>query len=189
LFFWLLRSKCVFQFFEGKAKLGFSSFFVFGRRRNYVFLGFLNFSDLGLHRFHLKILEMHFHNLLVIHNISTITPVLRQSCRSMRPPLLYICDQTARRMFGINHIKTPRPSTPRAGQETSADGTGPDKTCARQGGAISCTACGSDASDRAYCPKSHNASSLPDRDRAPARTAGRKGRYRSTAFSHIGGLV
>lgn len=103
--------------------------------------------------------------------------------------MLYTYDQTAGHIFGLNHIKTPRPSKPRDGQETSADGTGPEKTCARQGGAIGGTAYGSDAFERDYCRESNRAASLPDRDRAPARKAGRKGRYSRTAFSHIGGLA
>lgn len=43
----------------------------------------------------------------------------------------YTDDHTAGHIFGLNHIKTPRPSNPRDGQETSADGTGPEETCAR----------------------------------------------------------
>jgi len=53
--------------------------------------------------------------------------------------MLYTDDQTAGHIFGINHIKAPCSSKPRDGQENSADGTGPEKTCARQGGVISGT--------------------------------------------------
>ena len=55
--------------------------------------------------------------------------------------MLYMIDHTAGQIFGPNHIKTHRPSKPLDGQENSANGTGPEKTCARQGGVIRSTAC------------------------------------------------
>ncbi len=64
----------------------------------------------------------------------------------------YTDEQAAEHIFGINHSITPRPSKPRGGQENSANGTGPEETCARQGGAISGTACGRDVFKRPYCP-------------------------------------
>ena len=49
----------------------------------------------------------------------------------------YIDVQTAGQIFGIKHIEFTRLTARQDGRETSADGTEPEKTCMRQGGAIS----------------------------------------------------
>lgn len=100
----------------------------------------------------------------------------------------YIDPNAAGQVFGTYKINETAPVLRWIGQETSANGTGPEETRKRQGGARGITRrC--HASDRTYCLDTRCASSLPDRDRATARAAGCKGRCRCPAFRHTGGLI
>ena len=48
--------------------------------------------------------------------------------------MLYIIDQTAGRISGLEHIDIDRLAPRQSGRETSANGTGPEETCKRQEG-------------------------------------------------------
>lgn len=100
----------------------------------------------------------------------------------------YIDPNAAGQVFGTYQINETAPALRWIGQENSANGAGPEETYKRQGDARGVTRrC--HAFERSYCLDSRSASSLPDRDRATARAAGCKGRYRRSAFRHTGGLI
>mgnify|MGYP003634333455 FL=1 len=102
--------------------------------------------------------------------------------------MTYIDDQMAGPNPRPKHINLNRPGLRRNGQENSANGTGPEKTCKRHGGTsgafLCCIAFAGSRSNSI-----HRASSVPHPDRASYGASGGKDRRCSTAKRYPKGLM
>jgi hypothetical protein len=90
--------------------------------------------------------------------------------------MLYSDHSSAGRISGQININVARLTQRQDGQESSADGTGPEETCAGRGGA-SGAARRCNASERPYCSGQRSAASLPDPDCPIARAPSGQDRY------------
>jgi hypothetical protein len=90
--------------------------------------------------------------------------------------MLYSDHSSAGRSSGLYQINVTRLIPRQDGQESSANGTGPEETCAGQGGA-SGAARRCNASERPYCSGQGRAASLPDPDCPIARATSGQDRY------------
>jgi hypothetical protein len=106
----------------------------------------------------------------------------------MRPPMRYSDHSTAGRSSGPYQIIVTRLIPRQDGQESSANGTGPEKTCAGRGCA-SGTARRCNASERRYCRGQGRAASLPDPDCPIARAPSGQDRYCRPAGDPARGVV
>jgi hypothetical protein len=124
----------VFQFFRRQGEVLFFSFFVSEQDGKYgflIFLYFFFFYGYSFAAFLRQSLQDSFSNPLVIHTIRTRSPFFCPSRQSMRFSMLYVDRHSAGRISGPYLINVTRLIPRQDGQETSADGTGPEEICAK----------------------------------------------------------
>jgi hypothetical protein len=140
----------IFRLFRRQDEVLFFSFFVSEQDGKYgflIFLSFFFFYGYSFAAFLRQSLQDSFSNPLVIHTIRTLSPFFCPSRQSMRFSMLYVDRHSAGRISGPYLINVTRLIPRQDGKETSADGTGPEETCAGRGGVVG-TARDRDASER-----------------------------------------
>lgn len=151
-----LRRKMFFRFFRRQSEVLFFSFFVSGQVGKYGFFfdlfKFFLFLGYSFASFSKQSLRHSFPTHWLSTKFGHVRRFSRSSRQSMRPPMHYSDPNTAGPTPGQINIKFPRLIQRQDGQEHSANGTGPEETCAGRGGA-SGTARRRNASERPYCQR------------------------------------